>query len=69
MPAMKRDELVKALEAEPSNAEVQVCIGAHLVDVESVAFMEKRDSIVIHMRSDDISDVMNASRNHFWIMQ
>jgi hypothetical protein len=55
---MQRDELLKAPEAQPMNADVQICIGAYLVDVDSVDFVKEREAIVIRMRGDDLRDVI-----------
>lgn len=55
---MLRDEAIKALEAQDSNAEVQVIIGDHLIDIERVEYMAERDAIVLSVPTDDLRDVL-----------
>ena len=55
---MRRDEAIDALRRQPADTDVQVCIGGYLLDVTVVDFAAARDAIVLHLRDDDLRDVL-----------
>lgn len=55
---MRRDEAIQALDSQQSNTDVQILIGSFLLDVESVTYMEERDSIVLGVHGDDLRDAI-----------
>lgn len=65
---MRRDEVIKALGSQRLNTDVQILIGRFLLDVESVTYVEERDSIVLGMRGDDLRDAIDhvVSEMHWW---
>ena len=61
-----RDELIKALEAQPENADVQLSIGDLLVDVVCVDYASDRQSIVLEMHPEDLEEVMCQVASRPW---
>lgn len=57
-PGVLRGELIKALEAQPHDTDVQVDLGGFLLDVVRVDYDEHRVSIVLGVLAEDIEDVV-----------
>ncbi len=55
---MNRDEMVKVLEAQPFETDVQVNIGGFLIDIHRVTFDEQRHSIIVELFADDADDAL-----------
>jgi hypothetical protein len=55
---VNRDWLVKGLEAQTVDTDVQVNVGGFLIDITRVRFDEKRDSIVLDLFEDDTKEVL-----------
>jgi hypothetical protein len=55
---VNRDWLVKGLEAQTFDTDVQVNVGGFLIDVTGVRFDERRQSIVLDLVEDDTKDVV-----------
>lgn len=55
---MNRDWLVKGVEAQTFDTDVQVNVGGFLIDVSRVRFDERRHAIVLDLFEDDTKEVL-----------
>jgi hypothetical protein len=55
---MRRDELIKALEAQPHDTDIQVDVSDFLLDVVRVSYNEDRAAIVLSIAAEDLEDVV-----------
>ncbi|MCO8272686.1 hypothetical protein M1L60_19005 [Actinoplanes sp. TRM 88003] len=55
---MRRDELIKALEAQPHDTDVQVDISDFLLDVVRISYNDERAAIVLGIAEEDLEDVI-----------
>jgi hypothetical protein len=64
---MLRDELIKALEAQPHDTDVQFDLGGFLLDVARVDYDEARVSIVLSTLAADIEEVVfHVAQRPWW---
>lgn len=55
---MKRDDLIKALQAQEVETDVQVSLGGFLLDLSRVDYDDERVAIVLETLTEDIEDVI-----------
>lgn len=58
---MLRDDLVRALEAQPHNSDVRVRMGHIDVDVTRIDYDEQREVIVAEIHPDDLEGAMRIA--------
>ncbi len=55
---MTRDDITRAIDAQPFDTDVQVNVGGYLIDVTLVRYDERRHSIVLELFADDTRDAL-----------
>ncbi|MGK5682510.1 hypothetical protein [Actinoplanes sp. URMC 104] len=66
---MLRDELVKALEAQPWNTDVRLRVGKIDVDVTRVDHDPDREAIILEIHPDDLEGAVRAAAAGPWWRQ
>jgi hypothetical protein len=61
-----RDELLRALSAQPHDIDVCLNVGGILVDLVRVDHDDRRDSIVLEIHREDLESALITAASHPW---